>query len=179
MGLVALTGGTGFIGGRIVGRLLRDGWRVRALSRRSDPALAETGVEIVHGSLEDRSSLDALVASAQAVIHCAGAITARNKADQLIHATRSSIKEHGGKLPAGQIGPIEAALADLETAMKGDDQAQIEARSAALEQVSQSLFAAAAAGQSGPDATAQGSTADARNDDVVDAEFTEVKGDKK
>jgi nucleoside-diphosphate-sugar epimerase len=80
-GLVAVTGGTGFIGGRIAGRLLRDGWRVRALARRSDPALAEAGAEIVRGSLEDRSSLDALLDSAQAVIHCAGAITARCKAE--------------------------------------------------------------------------------------------------
>ncbi|MDR2012125.1 MAG: molecular chaperone DnaK [Rhodanobacter sp.] len=102
----------------------------------------------------------------------------RNKADQLVHAARAAIKEHGGKVP-GDIAGIEAALADLEKVMKGDDKAQIEARIGALEQAAQSLLAAAAAqpgGDAGAQAQANGS---ARNDDVVDAEFTEVKDDGK
>ena len=75
------------------------------------------------------------------------------------------------------IGRIEAALSDLEKAMKGDDKGQIEAKTKALEEAAQPL-AAAAAGQAGPGPQAQGGGS-APNDDVVDAEFTEVKDDKK
>jgi molecular chaperone DnaK len=61
--------------------------------------------------------------------------------------------------------------------MKGDDKAQIEAKTRVLEEAAQSL-AAAASGQAGPGPQAQAG-ATAPNDDVVDAEFTEVKDDKK
>jgi nucleoside-diphosphate-sugar epimerase len=77
--VVAVTGASGFIGRRIVVRLLDAGWSVRALVRRADPALAEVGAEILPGSLEDRASLAALVESTEAVIHCAGAISARSR----------------------------------------------------------------------------------------------------
>jgi molecular chaperone DnaK len=107
-------------------------------------------------------------------------IGARNKADQLVHATRAAIKEHGGKVP-GDIGRIEEALADLEKVMKGDDQAQIETRTTKLEEVAQSLHAAAAAAP--PAGHAEDAQANAggsaKSDDVVDAEFTEVKDDGK
>jgi len=103
-------------------------------------------------------------------------VQARNHADALIHATRSAITEHGNKVPGDVIGNVEAALADLETAMKGDDKGQIEAKSKALEEAGQSLYAAAAAAaQPGAESAEQGAP---RNDDVVDAEFTEVKDDK-
>jgi molecular chaperone DnaK len=107
-------------------------------------------------------------------------VQARNHADALIHATRSAIKEHGDKVAGDIIGKVEGALADLETAMKGDDKAQIEAKTRTLEEAGQSLFAAAAAGQQpgGPEAGGPSQGAP-RNDDVVDAEFTEVKGDDK
>ena len=78
-GLVAVTGGTGFIGRCIVQRLLEHGWRVRALARRSDAGLTDAGVEVVRGSLEDPARLQELVRSASAVVHCAGAIRARSK----------------------------------------------------------------------------------------------------
>ncbi|MGE8233487.1 MAG: Hsp70 family protein, partial [Stenotrophomonas sp.] len=104
-------------------------------------------------------------------------VQARNQADGLIHATRSAITEHGSKVGGDVIGKVEAALADLETAMKGDDKAQIEAKSKALEEAGQALFAAASAGEQGPAAGADAGTQS--NDDVVDAEFTEVKDDKK
>src|SRR5690606_12615380 len=76
-------------------------------------------------------------------------VDARNKADALIHTTRSALKELGDKVPGDQIGGIEAALADLETAMKSDDKAQIEAKSTALQNAAQSLQAAAAAAAAG------------------------------
>lgn len=75
-GLVAVTGGTGFIGRRVIGRLIGDGWPVRALVRRDDPGLTEAGAELVHGSLEDERSLERLVAGAAAAVHCAGIIKA-------------------------------------------------------------------------------------------------------
>jgi molecular chaperone DnaK len=108
-------------------------------------------------------------------------ITARNAADGLIHATRTAIKEHGSKVDGAQIGSIEAAVADLETAMKGDDKSQIEARTNALQQVAQSLYAAANAGHGGGEQASPGPSAGGQPEDVVDAEFTEVKdgGDKR
>lgn len=105
-------------------------------------------------------------------------VQARNQADALIHATRSAITEHGSKVPGDVIGRVEGAIADLETAIKSDDKGQIEAKTKALEEAGQSLYAAAAAGsQPGADAGQPGSAS--AGDDVVDAEFTEVKDDKK
>lgn len=106
-------------------------------------------------------------------------VTARNQADALIHGTRTAIKEHGDKVGGDIIGRTEAALADLETAMKGDDKGQIEAKSKALEEAAQSLYAAAAAGQQPGAESDAGASSSAKNDDVVDAEFTEVKDDEK
>ncbi|WP_115540055.1 molecular chaperone DnaK [Xanthomonas campestris] len=108
-------------------------------------------------------------------------VQTRNQADGLIHATRTAITEHGSKVGGDVIGKVEAALADLETAMKGDDKAQIEARSKTLEEAGQSLYAAAAAAEQGGNADAASGNAQSSKaaDDVVDAEFTEVKDDKK
>src|SRR5690606_17673116 len=103
-------------------------------------------------------------------------VTARNAADGLIHATRTAIKEHGSKVPGEQLAAIETALSELETAMKGDDKAQIEAKTQALQQAAQSLYAAAAAADQGPAAEQPaGAAAGGKAEDVVDAEFTEVK----
>ncbi|MGS1079009.1 molecular chaperone DnaK [Pseudoxanthomonas beigongshangi] len=106
-------------------------------------------------------------------------VQARNHADGLLHATRTAITEHGSKVPGDVIGRVEGAIAELETAMKSDDKAQIDARSKTLEEAAQSLYAAAAAGQQpgADDGAAPG--AQSAGDDVVDAEFTEVKDDKK
>ncbi|UUE98513.1 molecular chaperone DnaK [Xanthomonas hortorum pv. pelargonii] len=108
-------------------------------------------------------------------------VQTRNQADGLIHATRSAITEHGSKVGGDGIGKVEAALSDLEKAMKGDDKAQIEARSKTLEEAGQSLYAAAAAAEQGGNADPASGNAQASKaaDDVVDAEFTEVKDDKK
>jgi molecular chaperone DnaK len=105
-------------------------------------------------------------------------VQARNHADALIHATRTSIKDNGDKVGGDLIGRAEGAIAELETAMKGDDKGQIEAKSKALEEAGQALFSAAAAAQQPGDAESAGQGAP-RNDDVVDAEFTEVKDDDK
>jgi molecular chaperone DnaK len=107
-------------------------------------------------------------------------VQARNHADALIHTARSTIKDNGDKLPGEAIGRAEGAIAELETAMRGDDKGQIEAKSRALEEAMQALSAAGSQ-QPGPDMGAgPGPQASGANsDDVVDAEFTEVKDDNK
>lgn len=110
---------------------------------------------------------------------------ARNQADALVHSVRKSLGEHGSKLEASEKEAIESAIKDLEEALKGEDKATIEAKSEALMKASQKLGeklyadmqAAQAAGQSHSAAGAQASAKSA-DDNVVDAEFTEVK-DKK
>ncbi len=101
-------------------------------------------------------------------------VATRNHADAVLHATRSAIKEHGGKVGGDVIGKLETALADLETAMKGDDKAVIEGRMHQVEQAAQALHATAASAGAQPGADA-GEAPKAKSDDVVDAEFTEVK----
>ena len=104
-------------------------------------------------------------------------VGARNTADGLIHMSRTAIKDNGDKVPGDVIGRVEGAIAEVETAMKGDDKAQIEAKSTALSEAMQALMAAVPGpgGDAGGDAGASAS----KSDDVVDAEFTEVKGDEK
>ena len=110
-------------------------------------------------------------------------VSARNHADGLIHSMRSAIKDNGDKVPGDAIGRVEGAIAELETAMKGDDKQQIEAKSRALEEAGQALFAAAAsaqqAGAEQANAGAGGQDGKPGSEDVVDAEFTEVKDDEK
>jgi molecular chaperone DnaK len=141
----------------------------------------EQKVEIKSGSGLSEAEIAQMVADAEAhreedqKFH--ELVQARNQADGLIHATRSAITEHGSKVDGSVIGNVEAALSDLETAMKGDDKAQIEAKTKNLEEAGQALFAAVAAtGQAG-----EGGEPSAQNagEDVVDAEFTEVKEDEK
>ncbi|MFC4727601.1 molecular chaperone DnaK [Coralloluteibacterium thermophilus] len=145
----------------------------------------EQKVEIKAGSGLSEEEIQRMVADAEAHREedkkFQELVAARNGADALIHSTRTAIAEHGEKVGGEVIARAEAALSELESAMKGDDKAQIEAKSKALEEAAQSLYAAAAAsaqtGTSGDAASGpnQGGVAD----DVVDAEFTEVKGDDK
>lgn len=102
-------------------------------------------------------------------------VQARNQADAMVHATRKQIEEVGSALAANDKEAIEAAIGELETAIKGNDKSEIEAKTQALIQASQKLMEAQQAkGQAG-DAGQQAGGAD----DVVDAEFEEVKDDKK
>jgi len=113
-------------------------------------------------------------------------VQARNNADAMVHSVKKSLGEHGDKLDAGEKTKIEAALKDVEDALKGDDKATIEAKTEALMQASQKLgekmyadaqAAAAAAGDGGGGAQAEAAKAQAKpaDDNVVDAEFKEVK----
>ncbi|HCF9271518.1 TPA: molecular chaperone DnaK [Pseudomonas aeruginosa] len=103
---------------------------------------------------------------------------ARNQGDALVHATHKMITEAGDKATAEDKATIEKALGELEAAVKGDDKAEIEAKMNALSQAStplaQKMYAEQA--QQGEDAP-QGEQAKAA-DDVVDAEFEEVKDNK-
>lgn len=106
--------------------------------------------------------------------------TARNQGDQLIHATRKMLTEAGDKVTADEKTAIEAALTELEDAVKGDDKEAIDAKVAALSAASAPVAEKMYAEQAQQaDATADAGQANDA-DDVVDAEFEEVKDtDKK
>jgi molecular chaperone DnaK len=109
---------------------------------------------------------------------------AKNQADALVHSTRKSLAEYGDKLEAGEKEAIEAACKALDEAAQGNDQADIEQKTESLNKAAQKLgekmyadaqansAAGAAAGASNATG-AEGSKPQA--DDVVDADFTEVK----
>jgi molecular chaperone DnaK len=107
---------------------------------------------------------------------------ARNAADSSVHQIRKSLTEHGDKLDAGDKEKIEAAIKDVEDALKAEDKDAIEAKTAALMTASQKLgekmYAdAQQAPGAGAAAQPEAATADAtaNNEDVVDADFKEVK----
>ncbi|MBT3134242.1 molecular chaperone DnaK [Alteromonas sp. ALT199] len=109
-------------------------------------------------------------------------IQARNQADGMIHATRKQLEEVGDALSAEDKAPIEEALTALETASKGEDKAEIEAKTQELIQASSKLMEAAQAQQAaagGAEGAEQEASSGQANDDVVDAEFEEVKEDDK
>ena len=111
-------------------------------------------------------------------------VQARNHADALIHATRKQITEAGTALPADEKAKIDAAVKALEDALKSEDKATIEAKQQELMAASQKLMEIAQQqaqqqhAHQGADASAEAAGGKA-HDDVVDAEFEEVKDDKK
>ncbi|CAM8643377.1 MAG: molecular chaperone DnaK [Burkholderiaceae bacterium] len=107
-----------------------------------------------------------------------------NQGDALVHSTKKALTEHGDKLESGEKEKIEAAIKDLEEALKGTDKAtidgKIEALSTAAQKLGEKMYAdmqaqqaAAGAGAAAPE-TATAGAKDAQ-DDVVDADFKEVK----
>jgi molecular chaperone DnaK len=110
-------------------------------------------------------------------------VDSRNKADGLIHAVEKALRDLGDKVDAGERARVESAVSDLRTALKGDDRNVIDKKADALAQASASLAQRAQSGGpggpgAGPEAAAAGgggSGAGAGRDDVVDAEFEEVK----
>ena len=104
-------------------------------------------------------------------------VQTRNQGDQIAHSTRKQLDEAGDKLSAEDKAPIEAALTELNTALKGEDKAAIEAKMQALMEVSGKLMEMAQQ-QGQADAADAGDASAQKQDDVVDAEFEEVK-DKK
>ncbi|TLY74652.1 MAG: molecular chaperone DnaK [Gammaproteobacteria bacterium] len=112
-------------------------------------------------------------------------VDTRNKADGLIHAVEKSLQGLGDKVEAAERAKVESAVSDLRTALKGDDRNAIEKKSEALAQASAGIAQRAYAAQEGGAAAADagaaaagagdGSGAGAGREDVVDAEFEEVK----
>jgi molecular chaperone DnaK len=111
-------------------------------------------------------------------------VQARNQADATVHGVRKSLAEHGDKLDAGEKDKIEAAAKELEEAIKGEDKADIEAKTEALMLASQKLgeklyaeqqAAAGAAGGGAAPGAEQPQASRPADDNVVDAEVKEVK----
>ncbi|KIF81751.1 molecular chaperone DnaK [Noviherbaspirillum autotrophicum] len=111
---------------------------------------------------------------------------ARNQGDALVHSTRKALTEYGDKLDSGEKEKIEASIKDLEEALKGNDKADIDAKVAALSTASQKLgekmYADMQAQQAGAAGAAAGAAGGAgaseskpKEEDVVDADFKEVK----
>ena len=115
-------------------------------------------------------------------------VQAKNQGDSLVHSVRKSLTEYGDKLDAGEKEKIEAAIKEVEEALKGDSKDEIEAKTNALMTASQKLGekmyadmqaaqgAAGAAGAAGAEAAGAADSKPA-DDNVVDAEFKEVKKD--
>ena len=110
-------------------------------------------------------------------------VQARNQADAMVHGTRKQIEEAGEALPADEKEKIETAIVELEAAIKGDDKEAIEAKTQTLMEAAQKLMEIAQqqaqAQQAGPEAGAEQPKEKDVTGDVVDAEFEEVKEDKK
>jgi len=114
------------------------------------------------------------------------AVDTRNQADSIIHSTEKSLTEHGDKIDDSEKQAIEAAIAELKTALEGEDLAEVTAKTEALGQASMKLGEAIYAaqqeeqGEAGPtpeDMAAGGGAAE--DDDILDADFEEVDDDKK
>jgi molecular chaperone DnaK len=109
-------------------------------------------------------------------------VTARNTADGMVHATRKTLEEAGDKVGEEEKASIEAAITELEEAVKGNEKEDIDAKTQKLTEVSSELAQRMYAEQAEADAGAQaagdeGASAGA-DPDAVDAEFEEVKEDK-
>ena len=145
----------------------------------------EQKITIQASSGLSEEEIDAMVRSAEANAEedkkFAELVSTRNQADGLVHATRKQLEEVGADLAADDKSAIETALSELETALRGEDKADIEAKQQALMEASQKMAEVAQA-KAQADASQAGEPQDGAanaDDDVVDAEFEEVKDDKK
>jgi molecular chaperone DnaK len=131
------------------------------------------------GGLSD-DEIEAMVKDAEANADADRArresVEAKNQGEALVHSTESSLKEHGDKLDDEARSAIEDALAELKTALEGDDADAIKEKTTALAQSSMKLGEAMyQASQEGDGEEFDGG--EAADDDVVDADFEEVKDD--
>ncbi len=109
----------------------------------------------------------------------------RNQGDALVHSTKKALAEHGDKLDAGEKEKIEAAIKELEDVLKSGDKAEIDTKLGNLSTASQKLgekvyadMQAQQAAAGGAAGAAPGADAKPQDDDVVDADFKEVKDSK-
>jgi molecular chaperone DnaK len=109
-------------------------------------------------------------------------VETRNRADALLHSTEKALKDLGEKVSAADRAQAESAIADLKTALTGDDKDAIETKAKALAEASAAISQQAHA-QAQPETATEGSAAGGGaaggGDDVLDAEFEEVKDKKK
>ena len=137
----------------------------------------EQRIEIKSGSGLSEEEIESMVQDAEA--HAEEdrkfheTVTARNNADAMIHATRSSLKDLGDKLSDDDRKNIDSAIEGVEEAMKADDKEAIDAATVKLTEAAQVIHEQAAAAAQAEAESAEGS-AEAASDDVVDAEFEEV-----
>jgi len=139
---------------------------IKANSGLSDDEIAQMVRDAEANAEEDKKFTD--------LVH------ARNNADQLVHATKKAIVDLGDKVTDEEKSAIEAAVKEVEEAIQGDDKDLIDAKTEALSQASLPVMQKAYAeqqGAAGADAGAQ--QAGPADDGIVDAEFEEVKDDKK
>jgi molecular chaperone DnaK len=147
----------------------------------------EQKVEIKAGSGLDEAEIERMVKDAEAhreedkKFH--ELVNARNSADAQVHAVRGMLKEHGEQLEDSDRQTIERAADAVDEAIKGDDKGAIESAVESLTKAAEGLYQKAAqpAGQQADAAAAEaeGGAGAAADDDVVDAEFTEVDEDDK
>ena len=113
------------------------------------------------------------------------AVEAKNQGEALVHGTEKNLEEHGDKLADEDKSAIESAIADLKSALEGEDAADITAKTEALGQVSmklgEAMYNADQEAAAHADAAADAAAEEASNggDDVVDADFEEVDDDNK
>ncbi|MGB9149033.1 MAG: molecular chaperone DnaK [Burkholderiales bacterium] len=110
-------------------------------------------------------------------------VTARNSGEQLVHSVKKMLKDHKDKLSADEITKIEGAMKDAEEALKSDDKDAIDSKTTALSEAShvlaEKMYAAEQAKAQSADAGGETKDSSAKPDDnVVDAEFEEVKEPK-
>ena len=111
------------------------------------------------------------------------AVDARNQADTMLHTTEKSLKEHGSKISDAEKKAIETASANLRNALKGTDSEEIKKKTQELVQASMKLGEAVYKSQQSANAqnakdTNKKTQSENKNDNVVDADFEEVKEDK-
>ncbi|HVZ14997.1 MAG TPA: molecular chaperone DnaK [Bauldia sp.] len=110
-------------------------------------------------------------------------VEAKNQGEALVHSAEKSLKDYGDKVSAADKGAIEAAIADLKSAVEGDNADAIKEKTNALAQASmklgEAMYAASQAGGAAGAAGGEAAAGDAKNEDVVDADFEEVDDDKK
>jgi molecular chaperone DnaK len=109
-------------------------------------------------------------------------VEAKNHGESLIHSTQKSLAEHGDKVSDADKSTIEAAIADLKSGMEGGDTEAIKEKTNALAQAAmklgEAIYKAQSQQQPGGDGAGAGpSSGQGGADDVVDADFTEVKDD--
>jgi len=113
------------------------------------------------------------------------AVEAKNAAEATIHATEKALKDVGDKVSAADKSRVESAINELKEALKSDNVETIKAKTSALTQASmklgEALYGAQAGGAGGPGAGTAGGEQkkEGTGENVVDADFEEVKDDKK